>query len=53
MVDEVLAHVKEILEAGAICPSQAHGVMQLYWCARKSVLFIDFYKLNARTKKDS
>ena len=30
MVNEVWAHVKEMLEAGAISPSQAHGVTQLY-----------------------
>ena len=56
IVDEVQAHMKEMLEAGAICPSQSP------WC--NAVLLVhkkdgglffhnDFCKLNARTKKDS
>ena len=56
MVDEALAHVKEMLEAGAICPSQSP------WCNawvlvhkkdRGLHFCIDFHKLNARTKKNS
>ena len=31
MVEEVQAHVKEMLKAGAICPSQSPGVMWLFW----------------------
>ena len=56
MVEEVRAHMKEMLEAGAIWPSQSpwcHAVMLprkkdggLHFC-------IDFWKLNARSKKDS
>ena len=56
MVDEVQAHVKEILEAGTIHPIQrplykAVVIVQmkdggLWFC-------IDFHKLNARTHKDS
>ena len=30
IVDEVQAHLKEMLEVGMICPCQAHGVTQLY-----------------------
>ena len=55
MVDEVHGHVKEMLEADTICPSQSP------WCNAvvlvhkdKGLSFcIDFCKLNARTKKDS
>ena len=56
MVDEVCAHVKEMLEVGAICPSQSP------WCNTVALVCkedgghcfcIDFHKLNARTKKDS
>ena len=55
MVDEVCAHMKEILEVGTICPSQS------LWCSAvvlvckkdRSLHFcIDFCKLNVRTKKD-
>ena len=56
MVEEVRAHMKEMLEVGAICPSQSP------WC-NTVMLFrkkdgglhfcIDFCKLNVRTKKDS
>ena len=55
MEEEVRAHMKEMLEAGTICPSQSP------WCnvvmlVRKDGglhLCIDFCKLNVRTKKDS
>ena len=56
IVDEVQAHVKEMLEAGAICPSQSP------WCNAVVIVHkkdgdlhfcIDFCKLNARTKKYS
>ena len=52
MVEEVRAHVKEMLEVGAICPSQrpwCNAVMLvrkdggLHFC-------IDFHNLNVRTK---
>ena len=29
MLDEFCAHVKEMLEAGAVCLVKAHGLMQL------------------------
>ena len=35
MVDEVCAHMKEILEVGAIHPRQIHGIMLLCWSTRK------------------
>ena len=56
MVDEVQAHIKEMLEAGGIHPSQSQ------WCntvvlvckkVRGLCFCIDFHKLNARTKKNS
>ena len=56
MVDEVQTHMKEMLEVGAICPSQSP------WCNRVMLVCkkdrglhfcINFHKLNARTKKDS
>ena len=56
MMEEVRVHMKEMLEAGTIDPSQSpwrNAVMLvrkkdggLHFC-------IDFHKLNARTKKDS
>ena len=36
IVGEVWAHLKEMLQVGAICPVKAHDVMQLYWYARKT-----------------
>ena len=56
IVDEVHAHMKEMLEVGTIHPSQSP------WCNAVVLLHkkdgglhfcIDFCKLNARTKKDS
>ena len=56
MVDEVQAHVKEMLEAGTICLSQSpwYNAVVLV-CKNDGGLHfcIDFCKLNARTKKDS
>ena len=56
MVDKVWTHMKEMLEVGAICPSQSmwcNAVMLV--CKKDGVLHfcIDFWKLNARTKNDS
>ena len=56
MVDEVWVHVKEMLEVGAIHPSQSpwcNAVVLV--CKKDGGLFfcIDFNKLNDRTKKDS
>ena len=56
MVDEVWAHMKEMLDVGAICPCQSP------WCNTVILVLkkdrglhycIDFCKLNARAKKDS
>ena len=56
MVDEVCAHMKEMLEAGAICPSQSlwcNAVVLVHKKDRGIQFCIDFCKLNVRTKKDS
>ena len=56
MVDEVCAHVKEMLEVGAICPSQRpwyNAVVLVHKKDRGLCFCIVFHTLNARTKKDS
>ena len=56
MVDKVHVHVREMLEVGAICPSQSPwcNVVVLVHEKYGGLHFcIDFCKLNARTKKDS
>ena len=56
MVEEVRAHVKEMLEVGAICPSQrpwCNVIMSVMKKDRGLCFCIDFHKLKARTKKDS
>ena len=56
MMDEVHAHVKEMLEVGAICPSQSPWCNAAVLVCKKDgglCFCIDFCKLNARTKKDS
>ena len=56
MVDEVCAHVKEMLEVGAIHPSQSPwcNVAVLVCKKDRGLHFcIDFCKFNARNKKDS
>ena len=56
MVDEVWAHVKEMLEVGTIHPSQSpwfNAVVLVHKKDRGLHICIDFHKLNARTKKDS
>ena len=56
MVDEVCAHMKEMLEASAIHPSlspQFTAVVLVYKKDGSLCFCIDFHKLNARTKKDS
>ena len=56
MVDEVWAYMKEMLEAGTICPSQSpwcNIVVLVHKKDRGLCFCIDFHKLNARTKKDS
>ena len=56
MVDEVCAHVKEMLEVSAIHPSQSPWCNVVVLVHKKDGglhFCIDFCKLNARTKKDS
>ena len=56
MVDEVWAPVKEMLEAGAIHPSQSWWCNAVVLVCKKDgglCFCIDFHKLNAKTKKDS
>ena len=56
MVDEVHAHVKEMLEVGTIHPRQSPWCnMVLLVCKKEGGLSfcIDLHKLNARTKEDS
>ena len=56
MMDEVCAQVKEMLEVGAICSSQIPWCNVVVLVCKKDrglCFYIDFHKLNARTKKDS
>ena len=56
MVDGVQAHMKEMLEVGAIRPSQnpwCNAVILVCKKDRGLCFCIDCHKLNARTKKDS
>ena len=56
MVEEVRAHVKEMLEVGNICPSQSAWCNTVMLVRKKDgglCFCIDFCKLYARTKKDS
>ena len=56
MVEEVMAHMKEMLDVSAIHPSQStwcNAVMLVRKKDRGLHLCIDFCKLNVRTKKDS
>ena len=56
MVDEVHAHVKEMLEVGVICPSQSLWYNTIVLVCKKDgglQFCINFHKLNVRTKKDS
>ena len=55
IVEEVRACVKEMLEAGGICPSQSPwcNAVMLVTKDRGLHFCIDFNNLNARTKKDS
>ena len=56
MVEEVRSHMKEMLGAGAICPSQSpwcNAIMLVRKKDRGLCFCIDFYKLNASTKKVS
>ena len=56
MVDEFCAHVKEVLEAGLICPSQSPWCNAVVLVHKKDgglCFCINFCKLNVRTKEDS
>ena len=56
MVEEVRAHMKEMLEMGTIHPSQSpwgNAVMSGRKKDRGMHFCIDFHRLNVRTKKDS
>ena len=56
MVDEIQAHMKEMLEACVICPSQSQWCDAIVLVCKKDgglCFCIDFCKLNARIKKDS
>ena len=56
MVEEVRAHMKEMLEVGAIHPSQSPWCNTAMLVRKKDgglCFCIDLCKLNARTKKDS
>ena len=56
MVEEVRTHMKEMLEAGAIHPSQSPLCNTIVLVRKKEggLHFCrDFHKLNVRTKKDS
>ena len=56
MVDEVHAHMKEMLEAGTIHPKQSPWCNAVVLVSKKDGglhFCINFHKLNARTKKDS
>ena len=56
MVDEVHAHVTEMLDVGAIHPSQSPWCNAILLVCKKDGglwFWIDFHKLNVRTKKDS
>ena len=56
MVEEVTDHMKEMLEVGAIQPSQSpwsNAVVLVRKKDRGLCFWIDFHKLNVRIKKDS
>ena len=56
MVDEVHAHMKEMIEEDAIWPSQSPWCNAVVLVCKKDgglCFWINFCKLNARTKKDS
>ena len=55
MMEEVRTHMKKMLEVSAICPSQSPRCNAVMLVRKKDGglhFCIDFYKLNARTKKD-
>ena len=55
LVEEVREHIQEMLDGGAICPSQSPwcNAVVLVWKKDGGLQFcIDFRRLNSRTKKD-
>ena len=55
-VEEVRQHIQEMLDGGAICPSQSPWCNAVVLVRKKDGTLrfcIDFRRLNARTKKDS
>ena len=56
LVEEVREHIQEMLDAGAICPSQSPWCNAVVLVCKRDggVWFcIDFHRLNSRTKKDA
>ena len=56
LVEEVREHIQEMLDGGAICPSQSPRCNAVVLVQKKDggLLFcIDFCRLNSRTKKDA
>ena len=56
LVEEVREHIQEMLDRGAICPSQSPwcNAVVLVWKKDGGLRFcIDFHRLNSRTKKDA
>ena len=56
LVEEVREHIQEMLDGGAICPSQSPwcNAVVLVWKKDGGLWFcIDFRRLNSRTKKDA
>ena len=55
LVEEVREHIQEMLDRGAICPSQSPwcNAVVLVWKKDGGLQFcIDFHRLNSQTKKD-
>ena len=55
LVEEVREHIQEMLDGGAICPSQSPwcNAVVLVWKKDGGLRFcIDFHRLNSQTKKD-
>ena len=53
MVDEIHSHVKEMLEAGAICPSQSPWCNAIMLVCKKDGVLHKLPSYHVRTKKDS
>ena len=56
LVEEVREHIQEMLDGGAICPSQSPWCNAIVLVRKKDGglrFYIDFRRLNSRTKKDA